>query len=77
MKIRQLLGTYDPEKKMFQAFSPTLSLQKDECEKTNHVWFMGFCFDIPKQSVKEIRMRSEYLGGGKILYSAFAIMEIE
>ncbi len=77
MRIKQLLGSYDPEKKMFLALSPTLPVQKDECEKANHVWFMGYCFDIEKKNVKEIKMNSEYVGGGKVIYSAYAIMEVE
>ncbi len=77
MRIKQLLGTYNPDLKQFLALSPTLPARKEECEKSGHIFFMNFCFDINKKDVKEIKMNSEYLGEGKLLYSAYAIIEIE
>ncbi len=77
MRIKQLLGIFYPESTKMTPLSYVFQYDKAECERNGYVWFEGYCFEVLKQNLIEIKMKREYIGGGKAIYNVYAILEVE
>ncbi len=74
---RVLLGVFYPETAIMQPISYTLNYDRGECEKEGLVWFEGYCFDLPRKSVREIDMKSEDAGKERRVFTVYAIFQSE
>ncbi len=77
MRVRQLLGIFYPEPAQLQTLSNTFQYDEKECGKKGYTWFGGYCFEVNKKDLKEIIMKREYIGGEKVVYNVYAILEVD
>ncbi len=77
MKIKQLLGVLYPETGKMQTLTYTFQYDKSQCESEGYTWYGGYCFEVLKENLKEINIKAEYIGGGRLIYSIYAILEVE